>query len=160
MLIDVKEDLTVGAAGSPSRVAAHRNSKVAMVVVEVDVAAKLARASDGVAGSPCRLEFASGHTFTGGVDVEREPCQRTVGHSGTISVTNADPEPWLPNGLSTEVGVGPQVAGVAGDKEPRDRASEARQPESKIGGDGIGAGTLGYTPLSVPHGRAVERRIR
>ena len=44
MLVDVEEDLTVGAAGSPSRVAAHRNSKVAVVVVEVDVAAKLARA--------------------------------------------------------------------------------------------------------------------
>lgn len=106
MLIDVEENLTVGAAGSPPGVVARWYVRVAVVVVEVDVATILARAGVRVTRAPSGLEFASGHPLCGGAYVKRQLCQRTFGYGGTISVTNADPKPWLLSVLARKVGVG------------------------------------------------------
>ena len=123
MLIDVEEDLTIGAAGSPCCDAARRCGTASVVVVKVNVAAILARAGVGVARSPSRLEIASDHSLFGGANLEREPRQRTIGHLGTISVANADPESRLLSRLATKVGVGPQIARAPGNKQSCDRAS-------------------------------------
>ena len=74
MLIDVEEDLTVGAAGSPRHVAVQWHGSAVMIVIEVDVAAILVRAGVRVARSPSRLEFASAHHLGGGAYVKWEPC--------------------------------------------------------------------------------------
>lgn len=141
VLIDVEENLTIGAAGSPSCVATGRHLSATVIVVEIDIAAILTRAGVGVTRTPSGLEFASRHPLCGSAYVKWEPCQWTFGYGGATSVTNANPEPWFLSVLSREVGVGPQTAGLAGDKQARNRPRETGRPKPKVSGDGIGTGS-------------------